>query len=211
MKLNKGLILIGVGAILAGALLLGAYNAASAPLPEGFPEPTSDGVIEIKQYPAYRAATVQVSGRLADAPSQGFSPLFDHISSNDISMTAPVETRYPATTLQANAAAEGQAAVSFLYRSLDIVPQAVAQDVQVEEMPPMMVVSLGRRGGYGYDNYTEGIVRLQTWLAEHPEYVVAGPPRRFFYDGPFVPDFLKRNDIQIPIEAIADRPEPQTR
>ncbi|MEM6717616.1 MAG: ABC transporter substrate-binding protein, partial [Cyanobacteria bacterium P01_C01_bin.147] len=34
----------------------------------------------------------------------------------------------------------------------------------------------------------------------HPDYVVAGPPRRFFYDGPFVPDFLKRNDIQIPIE-----------
>ena len=200
MKLNKGLVLLGVGAILAGALLLGAYNAASAPLPEGFPEPTPDGEIQVKQYPVYRAATVQVTGGLADAPSQGFSPLFDHISSNDISMTAPVETRYPNATLQANASTEGQAAVSFLYRSLDIVPQAVAQDVQVEDIPPMMVVSLGMRGGYSYDNYTAGIARLQAWLAEHPEYVVAGPPRRFFYDGPFVPDFLKRNDIQIPVE-----------
>jgi len=200
MKLNTGLVLIGVGAILAGALLLGAYNAASAPRPEGFPEPTPDGAIAIKQYPAYRAATVQVTGRLADAPSQGFSPLFNHISRNDISMTAPVETRYPPTTLQADASTEGQTAVSFLYRSLDIVPQEIAQDVQVEDIPPMTVVSLGMRGGYSYDNYINGIAQLQAWLAEHPEYVVAGPPRRFFYDGPFVPDFLKRNDIQIPVE-----------
>ena len=208
MKLNKGLVFVGVGAVLAGALLLGAYNAASAPLPEGFPEPTPDGAIAVKQYPAYRAATVQVAGRLADAPSQGFSPLFNHISSNDISMTAPVETRYPPATLQPQAVTEGQATVSFLYRSLDIVPQEIAQDVQVEDIPPMLVVSLGRRGGYGYDNYADGIEQLQAWLAEHPEYAVAGSPRRLFYDGPFVPDFLKRNDIQIPITRVADRTAP---
>ena len=29
-----------------------------------------------------------------------------------------------------------------------------------------------------------------------------GNPRRFFYDGPFIPDALKRSDIQIPIEAV---------
>ena len=208
MKLNRGLLVLGIVAIGAGALFLGAYSAASAPLPEGFPEPTPNGVIEIKEYPEYRAATVQVTGNLADAPSQGFSPLFDHISSNDISMTAPVETRYPDATLQPESAPEGQAAVSFLYRSLDIVPQEIAQNVQVEDIPPMTVVSLGMRGGYSYDNYTDGIAQLQTWLAEHPGYVIAGPPRRFFYDGPFVPDFLKRNDIQIPVQVASDDAEP---
>lgn len=203
--------MLGVGAILAGALLLGAYKAASAPLPDGFPEATADGVIEVKQYPAYRAATVQVSGRLASAPSQGFSPLFEHISRNDISMTAPVETRYPDATLQADAATEGQAAVSFLYRSLDIVPQEIAQNVQVEDIPSMTVVSLGRRGGYSYENYTEGIAQLQAWLAQHPEYEVVGLPRRFFYDGPYIPNFLKRNDIQIPIQLTGDRAAPAIR
>ena len=200
MKLSKGLVFVGVGALLAGALLLGAYSAVSAPLPEGFPPPTEDGVIEIKQYPEYRAATVQITGNLASAPSQGFSPLFDHIISNDISMTAPVETRYPTDTLQSESVTEGEATVSFLYRSLDIVPQEIAQNVQVEDIPPMTVVSLGKRGGYRYDNYIVGIEQLQTWLEDHPDYVVVGLPRRFFYDGPFVPDFLKRNDIQIPIE-----------
>jgi hypothetical protein len=209
MKLSTGFVWVGLGAILAGALFLGAYNAASAPLPAGFPPPTDDGVIEVKQYPPYRAATVQVSGSLADAPSQGFSPLFEHISSNDISMTSPVEARYPTATLETSAVTEGQTAVSFLYRSLAIVPQEVAQNVQVEEMPATTVVSLGMRGSYSYDHYIHGIDQLQAWLAEHPEYEIAGAPRRFFYDGPFIPDFLKRNDIQIPINLVGDRLDPK--
>jgi hypothetical protein len=71
---------------------------------------------------------------------------------------------------------QGNAAVSFLYRSLDIVPVAVAQEVQVEDMPPMTVVSVGVRGGYDYSIYTSGLQQLQGWLAHHPDYEVAGPP-----------------------------------
>ena len=201
MKLGQGLLIVGVVAIGVGALFLGAYSAASAPLPEGFPPPTANGAIEIKRYPEYRAATVQVTGNLAEAPSRGFSPLFRHISSNDISMTAPVETRYPTTTLQEGSTVDGDAAVSFLYRSLDIVPQEVASNVLVEDMPPMTVISIGVRGGYSYDIYTNSIQQLQAWLAEHPDYVVTGAPRRLFYDGPYIPDPLKRSDIQIPIQA----------
>ena len=198
MKLSQGFTVLGV--VLVGALLFGAYSAASAPLPEGFPAPTADGKIDIKQYPAYRSATVQVKGDLESASSRGFSPLFRHISGNDISMTAPVEAQYPAATLQASAAPQGDTAVSFLYRSLDIVPKEVEQEIQVEDTPPMTVVSFGVRGGYDYDIYTNGIEQLQSWLAAHPEYSVAGPPRRFFYDGPFIPDALKRSDIQIPVQ-----------
>ena len=198
MKLSQGLAVLGV--FLVGALVFGAYSAASAPLPEGFPAPTAADKIEVKQYPAYRSATVQVKGELGSASSRGFSPLFRHISDNEISMTAPVEAQYPVATLQANATSQGDTAVSFLYRSLDIVPKAVEQNVQVEDTPPMMVVSFGVRGGYDYEIYTEGIEKLQGWLAAHPEYSVAGSPRRFFYDGPFIPDALKRSDIQIPVQ-----------
>ena len=200
MKLGQGLLLFGIVVIGVGALFFGAYSAASAPLPEGFPPPTTDGDIEIKQYPEYRAATVQVTGNLANAPSRGFSPLFRHISNNDISMTAPVETRYPVATFQDSPATNGTAAVSFLYRSLEIIPQEVAQDIHIEDIPPMTVVSLGIRGGYDFDNYIDGIQQLQAWLADHPDYRAAGLPRRFFYDGPYIPDPLKRSDIQIPVQ-----------
>ncbi|MEO0432338.1 MAG: heme-binding protein [Cyanobacteria bacterium J06656_5] len=198
MKLTHGLLIAGV-IVGLGALLFWGYRAASAPLPDGFPLPTAKGDVEIKQYPAYRAATVQVRGDLANAPSRGFSPLFRHISDNSISMTAPVETRYPTATLGASAIATGDAAVSFLYRSLDVVPEEVAQNVRVEDIPPMVVVSVGMRGGYGYGVYTRGVQQLQDWLAMHPEYEITGPPRRFFYDGPFIPNGLKRSDIQIPV------------
>ncbi len=200
MKLSQSLVIFGVAVIGIGALLMGAYSAVSAPLPEGFPSPTADGEIEIKHYPAYRAATVQTTGELASASSRGFSPLFRHISSNDISMTAPVETRYPTATLQPDAATAGEADVSFLYRSLDVVPKEIAQDVRVEETAPMTVVSIGTRGGYDYEIYRRGIEQLQAWLAMHPEYDVVGSPRRFFYDGPYVPDGLKRSDIQVPVQ-----------
>ncbi len=198
MKLSQGFVVVGV--FLIGALLFGAYSAASAPLPEGFPSPTADGEIEIKQYPAYRSATVQVTGDLGSASSRGFSPLFRHISDNNISMTAPVEAQYPAATLQAHAATQGETAVSFLYRNLNIMPQAVEQDVRVDDIAPMTVVSFGVKGGYEYGIYTKGIEQLQGWLAAHPEYTVIGSPRRFFYDGPFIPDALKRSDIQIPVQ-----------
>jgi hypothetical protein len=200
MKLSQGLLVLGIIVVAAGGLLFWAYSAASAPLPDGFPPPTADGDIEVKSYPEYRAATVNVTGNLAYASSRGFSPLFRHISSNDISMTAPVETRYPTATLQEGSSTEGEAAVSFLYRNLDIVPREVAQEVQVEDIPPMTVVSLGVRGGYDYEIYTTGVQQLQVWLSEHPDYAVTGPPRRFFYDGPYIPDPLKRSDIQIPVE-----------
>ena len=155
MKLSHGLLIAGV-IVGLGALLFWGYRAASAPLPEGFPLPTAKDDIEIKQYPAYRAATVKVRGDLTKAPSRGFSPLFRHISENNISMTAPVETRYPTATLRAGTMSEGDATVLFLYRSLDVMPQEVAQNVQVEDMPPMVVVSVGMRGGYGYGVYERG-------------------------------------------------------
>ncbi|MGF1459725.1 MAG: heme-binding protein [Leptolyngbyaceae cyanobacterium] len=199
MRWRPGVVLFGIGAILAGGLFLGAYSAASAPVPDGFPPPTAQHVIELKQYPAYRAATIAISGDLDSAPAQAFSPLYEHISSNQISMTAPVETRYPTTTLDADFS-EGKAVVSFLYQSLDVVPESVTPNIQIEDMPPTLVVSLVMRGSYRYEMYTESLQKLQDWLLAHPDYRVAGTPRRLFYDGPFVPTPFKRSEVQIPVQ-----------
>ena len=86
VKLQNLLLPLGILAIAAIAFF--AYSAAAAPLPFGFPPPTPEGKIEIKQYPAYRCATVRHSGELSMAANSAFNPLYRHISSNDISMTA---------------------------------------------------------------------------------------------------------------------------
>ncbi|MGF1482673.1 MAG: heme-binding protein [Cyanophyceae cyanobacterium] len=202
MKLQN--ILVPLGIIALGVIAIGAYSAASAPLPEGFPPPTPEGQIAVKDYPAYRAATYRYSGFLSQAANASFGPLYQHISTNDISMTAPVETRYPTSTLEASSAESaeerGEVEVSFLYRNTTIAPQEVDQNIEVEDIAPMTVVSLGLRGEYSYESYQNNLKRLQTWLQQHPEYVVVGPPRRFFYDGPYIPDPLKRSEIQIPVQ-----------
>lgn len=204
MKLKNLLLPLGILAVVAIAFF--AYDAATAPLPEGFPPPTPDGKIEVKQYPAYRSATVRYSGELSMAANRAFDPLYRHISSNNISMTAPVETRYPVSTLEANEMStpdeQGEALVSFLYRSTDIYPDEISQNIQVEDIPPMTVLSLGLKGSYDYSSYQKSIERLREWLAQHPEWTVVGSPRRFFYDGPYVPEPAKRSEIQIPIRWV---------
>ncbi|HEY9711523.1 MAG TPA: heme-binding protein [Oculatellaceae cyanobacterium] len=204
MKLENLLLPIGVLAVVAIAFF--AYSATAAPLPEGFPPLTADGKIEVKQYPAYRSATVRYSGELSMAANRAFDPLYRHISSNNISMTAPVEARYPVSTLEADEVSapneRGEALVSFLYRSTDIYPTEIAQNIQVEDIAAMTVVSLGLKGSYDYSSYQKNIERLREWLAQHPEWTVVGSPRRFFYDAPYVPEPAKRSEIQIPIRRV---------
>jgi DNA gyrase inhibitor GyrI len=194
-------LLISLGFIALAALAIGVYQASSAPLPAGFPTPTPNGRIEVKNYPAYRAATYRYRGQLSEAANRSFYTHYQHLSSNDISMTAPVETRYPDSTR--TGATSGEAEVSFLYRDTDTYPKEVADNIRIEDVPPMTVVSLGLQGGYDFDSYQQGLTRLNEWLAEHPSYRAIGSPRRFFYDGPYVPDPLKRSEIEIPVEAVS--------
>ncbi|MBC8123633.1 MAG: heme-binding protein [Gemmatimonadaceae bacterium] len=176
------------------------YLAFTMPssLPEGFPPPTPPQSIEVKDYPAYRAATVRYEGDLGRATGFTFEPLFRHISTNNIAMTSPVEARYLAETRSEDNF--GQAEVSFLYRSVDILPERIASGVEVVDREPMQVVSTGVQGNYSWANYCEHIERLRAWLALHPEYKPVGVPRRFFYDSPFVAEDLKRSEVQIPVE-----------
>ncbi|HEY9845569.1 MAG TPA: hypothetical protein V6D03_05165, partial [Candidatus Caenarcaniphilales bacterium] len=96
----KSQALLLVFGLLILTILIGGYSAVSAPLPEGFPPPTPSGKIEVKQYPAYRSGTITYEGKLDQATNAAFEPLYRHISSNKIAMTAPVEARYPLVTLQ---------------------------------------------------------------------------------------------------------------
>ena len=196
LKIHHFLILVGILGI--AVFIIGVYQGNTAPLPEGFPELTAPNQIEVKQYPSYRAATYETKGDLSQAANQAFSPLYQHISSNNISMTAPVETLYPASTLEGSTS--GEAEVSFLYRSREIVPAEIADNIELKDIPAMTVVSLGLKGAYSYESYQQGLKRLSSWLEKNPDYQRVGNPRRFFYDGPYVPDGMKRSEIQIPIE-----------
>lgn len=195
----------------------------TTPLPEGYPDPTPPGAIELKRYPSVRRA--EVSG--AVAPDLGmnvaFFPLFSHIKGRNIAMTAPVEMDYrsrptgqaggmlkgdQAAPAPAQAPVEGEAekpaewTMSFLYRSKDLGPTGADEqrkNVRVVDAPALTVVSLGIRGTQAFGRVQEHLAELRGYLAAQAIFEPAGDPRGLYYNGPDVPEGDKWGEVQIPV------------
>ncbi|MBM4010312.1 MAG: ABC transporter substrate-binding protein [Planctomycetes bacterium] len=169
---------------------------SEAKLPAGFPAPGPVGEVLTKTYPAHRLARVRSGG----GGDGSFMKLFRHIERNEIAMTAPVEMEMAVADGAGTAA--GTVSMAFLYGSPDTGtpgPDPADPNVVVEDVPETTVVSLGVRGSYREDRFTEFTGKLEAWLAGHPEWVAAGPPRTLAYNSPFVPGMLKYAEVQIPI------------
>lgn len=176
---------------------LAGKSKIDTPLPEGYPPPTPPGAIDLKKYPGVRRA--EVTG--IENGDSGFWPLFRHIERNGIAMTSPVEMDY-------RAAADGRGieqrdiTMSFLYRRADmnrIGTDAKDKRVQVRDTEPVTVVSLGGRGSYDTKRVAQDVETLRQWLAENPEWAVAGEPRALFYNGPTLTPGRKWLEVQIPV------------
>jgi hypothetical protein len=133
--------------------------------------------------------------------------LFRHIERNEIAMTAPVEMEM-AVDDRGRAEAD-TTSMAFLYGSPETGaagPDPADPEVVVEDVPELTVVSLGIRGSYREERFAEFTGKLDAWLAEHPEWVAAGPPRTLAYNSPFVPGLLKYAEVQLPIAAAPKTP-----
>jgi effector-binding domain-containing protein len=171
------------------------WMVSEASLPEGFPQPGPVDEVIVKTYPAHRLARVTAEGG-----SNGmFMKLFRHIERNEIKMTAPVEMTW---SEEGEKPARDPDAMAFLYGSTAIgTPGADSDDpnVVVEDIPEIKVVSIGLRGAYDEKTFRRGYEKLEAWLAEHPEWEPAGAPRTLGYNSPFVPNFFKVSEVQIPV------------
>ena len=159
-----------------------------AEMPQGFPEPTPVGAIEVKQYPAYRRATATGMGQ--------FWTLFRHIKQNDIQMTAPVEMEYGAP----ESGDARRAAMSFLYERPDQGAAGTQGRVEVVDVEATTVVSIGCRGQQTAAAVDEARGRLLKWLDENDTYAPTGPLRVMGYNSPFVPREKNFFEVQIPVE-----------
>ena len=163
-----------------------------AGLPVGFPEWTPVGEIQIQRYPAYRMARTSMRN---DGSNGAFWRLFEHIQSNEIAMTAPVETTY---------AVEGkrvaQSSMAFLYGSRQLGQMARDGAVEVVDMPEQTVVSTGLRGYESRERITAAIQKLEGWLEANPAWTAAGPPRSMGHNSPRVLDDRRYFEVQIPVK-----------
>jgi hypothetical protein len=172
-------------------------SVIDTPLPEGYPPPTPPGAIELKKYPGVRRA--QVTG-IRDGDS-GFWPLFRHIERHGIAMTSPVEMDYRSDAEGRGIQPDG-ITMSFLYRRADMNrtgPDDRDRRVQVRDTEPVTVVSLGGRGSYSTRRVDQDVEKLRQWLAQNPEWAVAGEPRALFYNGPTLTPGRKWLEVQIPV------------
>lgn len=166
--------------------MLGFRPYAEAPLPEGFPAYTPVGVIEVKRYPAYRKAV-----------GPAFWPLFKHIKTQGIPMTAPVEM-----TSAPNRRNDG--AMAFLYQNTEVGKLGPIDGVAVEQTPETRVASLGMRGRMNKATAEEAKAVLTAWLDDQTVYRQAGeePFRLFGYSSPMVPNASKYWEAQVLIEPV---------
>lgn len=162
-----------------------------SPLPQGFPAHTPVGEIAIRDYPAYRLARTAMNR----ANNSAFWSLFNHIKSNSIPMTAPVEITYERERPQS---------MAFLYQATAVGRVGVQGEVEVVDVPAATVVSLGMRGSVTDVRMANAREELQRWIAGQSRYEICGPARSMSWNSPMVPDSRRYCEVQYPVRVRAD-------
>ncbi len=186
-----------------GLLAVGAYAAflIYGRMVETWPYEIAerDGAFELRIYPALRVAEVTTEGSRRDAVRAGFGPLARYIFARErdgrkISMTAPV-TQEPV--------GDASWRVRFIMPSgynLDDLPAPAAADVRLLETAPTRMAAVRFDGGWDDARFTEQEQRLRTWLAAR-DLAAHAPATYAYYNDPFTPGFLRRNEVLIDIGA----------
>ena len=168
---------------------------------------------EIRDYRSYVVAETFVEGAFDSVGSEGFQRLFRYISGDNrgaekISMTAPVEQEAASAKIAMTAPVEQQRAggrwrIAFVLPAsytLATAPRPTDDRVALAEVPPRRMVVVRYRGGWSEARYDEELAALRRFIAERALTAV-GEPVFARYDPPFMPSFLRRNEIQIPVRS----------
>ena len=150
-------------------------------------EKTAVDVIEVKAIPKSRLIETSIEGEYFDESNGLFKRLFNYIKDNDVSMTIPVE-------------ASVDKAMMRFYLGSDAADDLSNTDtVIINELPERTVISVGERGSYSKENISESLEKVKNWIANQEAWEVNGEPYTVFWSSPFVPWFLKRYEIHIPV------------
>lgn len=154
---------------------------------EAFP-PTAPGTTELKSLPAGVLLKSAGRGNYFDGADNLFGPLFRYISKHNIAMTTPVEARID------------DAAMFFWVADSERTKVAGNEaGVEVINIPERRVASHGARGGYSRANFEKARAALLAWLATQSAVEAAGEPYGVYWNAPYVPFFLKRFEVHVPV------------
>jgi hypothetical protein len=195
--------------VLFSCLLVTAETAMSLEEPE-FEVLSRKSGYQVRQYPAYLVAEVDVKGTLRSTGNQAFQMLAGYIFGNNeagqkMAMTAPVTSTKVADEVNPQATdAYTYAFVMERAFTMETLPSPDDPRVTLREMEPrtMAVRSYsGRWTEQRWQDKTETL--LDALRADGLEPV--GRPIFARYDPPFMPWFLRRNEVMVEIEGHATR------
>ncbi len=176
------------------------------------------GAFEIRQYPPLVAAEVSVAGDQAEAGRAGFRLLAGYIFGGNtqrrsIAMTAPVLQSPPQGQKIAMTAPVSQTQQAGGWRVRFIMPSAYTlanlpapndPRVTLRPIPATRMAVLSFSGRAGPDDYARQVEALGALVAAR-HLTPSGPASLAQYNPPWIPGFMRRNEILLPV-AAGDRP-----
>ena len=187
------------------------------PMAEALEEPeytvvSTHDAFELRHYPPYLVAEVDVAGGLDDGGNRAFRILAGYIfgdnqSADKMKMTAPVEAR-PAgdgekmamtAPVTATAATEGMTTFSFVMErkyTRDTLPAPNDERIRIVEMPERVMAVRRYSGRWTQSGYQENLETLRAALSDAGIETV-GQPVLARYNSPFSLPFLRHNEVMI--------------
>jgi len=162
--------------------------------------------LEIRDYEPAVVVETQVLASRRDAAGEAFRSLFNYISGNnaaslEIPMTSPVTQTPVGKGL--DGVSDNWAIRFFLPSSLSMedIPKPLQQDINIVTLAAQRFASVSFKGTQNDKKVAKYTARLREFISQNG-YGVTGEPVYGFYDPPFVPWFLRDNEILLPIQKI---------
>jgi SOUL heme-binding protein len=201
--------------IAAVVLFIGSVNAMAIEEAK-YEVVKKENNFEIRDYAPHVLAETFVDGDLEEAGSIAFKRLFRYISGNNtsrvnISMTAPV-SQEPASEKIEMTAPVGQQrvqekwAVSFMMPAsytIETLPEPDDPEVTLRQVPARRMAVVRYSGFWSEKGYLQHKSELELWI-QKMGLTVTGDPIWARFNSPFSLWFLRRNEVQIPIDAGAE-------
>jgi len=169
---------------------------------------------EVREYQPHIVAETSVDGDFEDAGDEAFDRLFEYISGNNksrqkIEMTAPVgqvaaSQKIDMTSPVGQMEVDGRWAVSFMMPAsftLKTIPEPKDPNVILRQIPARKMAAVRYSGFWSEKGYLRNKAKLEAWIDEKG-FSTAGEPVWARYNPPFMPWFLRRNEILVPIEDL---------
>lgn len=166
---------------------------------------TLDGAVEVRDYPNLVIAEVSTTGDRWEAVRQGFRPLARYIFAKErggdsIAMTAPV-TQRPRSSTADSGVGSSEWAIRFVMPSayrLEALPEPWNPAVRLEALPAGRRAAIRFSGVATDELLAAKTTELRAWM-ERNDLVPDGPPTYAYYNDPWTPGFLRRNEVMFDV------------